>query len=133
MIELPNRPNATRTFRFEIPFVRDISKNRVFFAGASKAGAPIMKRRGSVDKIQKAIAFVVSVKVGNEPWPKKTKTWIDVVVQKPDNRSDAHNCVDVLFDGIRDGIGVDDRWFAIGVLDWEVQPMNPNIYVQVSV
>jgi hypothetical protein len=73
------------------------------------------------------------MKAGKEPWPKKTKTWIDVVVQKHNNRSDAHNCIDTLFDGIRDGLGVDDRWFAIGLLDWEVEPMNPNIYVQVSV
>lgn len=133
MIQLPDRSTARRLIQFEIPFSGSLSKNKNFFAARSEKGAPIMKRRGSSKNIQRLIALLVSTKLGQEPWPEKTKTWIDIVVQKSSNRWDAQNVVDVLFDGIRDGLQVDDRWFAIGLLDWEIQPVDPNIYVQVSV
>ena len=129
-LTLPDRPNAARSFRFEIPFVKSISKNRVFFAGMGQ-GHPIMKRRGSADKVQSAIALVVSAKVGNVPWPKQ-KTWLDIIVQKPNHRSDALNVIDTLADGIKEGIGIDDRWFSISLLDWEIVKENPMILVQVS-
>lgn len=129
-LPLPDRAGF-RSFKFDIPFVKDISKNRIFFAGMGKKGFPIMRRRGSVNKLQKGIAQAVALFVGSEPWP-KAKTWIDVIVQKPDHRSDAHNTIDTLLDAIKAGLQIDDREFAIGMLDWEIKPEG-RIYVQVSV
>ena len=50
----------------------------------------------------------------------QAKLWVDILVQKSSTRFDAANVLDTVLDGIRDGIGLDDRFYAIRFLDWEV-------------
>jgi hypothetical protein len=59
------------------------------------------------------------------------KVYLDILVQKPDMRDDAINVLDLFADAIKDAIGVDDRWFSIRRLDWEIK-RGGNIYLTIS-
>ena len=60
------------------------------------------------------------------------KVWLDVLVQKPNHKGDAVNVLDLVCDAIKEAIGVDDRWFAIRRLDWEIVKDNPRLVLGVS-
>jgi Holliday junction resolvase RusA-like endonuclease len=64
-------------------------------------------------------------------WWLPRKTWFSLMVCKPNNRSDAINLVDLAADAIKRAIGVDDRWFSIGQVDWEIDAENPRIVIEV--
>ena len=59
----------------------------------------------------------------------QNKIWLDILVQKPDHRGDAVNVVDLVCDGIKRGIGVDDRWFCIRRLDWQIEKHDPLLLI----
>ncbi len=44
-------------------------------------------------------------------------------------RGDAVNVVDLVCDAVKDAIGLDDRWFSIKRLDWEIAKVNPQLIV----
>ena len=61
------------------------------------------------------------------------KVWISIFVQKPDMKSlDPINVVDLVCDGIKETLGVDDRWFCIKILDWQVVKENPQILIEIG-
>lgn len=60
------------------------------------------------------------------------KVWLDFFVQKPNNRGDAINVVDSLSDALKPVLGVDDRWYAIRRLDWEIVKKDPKIFIGVG-
>lgn len=60
------------------------------------------------------------------------KLWIGLFVEKPDHRGDAINVVDLVCDGIRDAIDVDDRWFCLQFVDWRVNKADPKIFIQIG-
>lgn len=60
------------------------------------------------------------------------KVWIDILVQKPDHRGDAVNVVDLVCDGIKAAIPVDDRWYSIRRLDWQIVKSDPRLFIWVG-
>lgn len=60
------------------------------------------------------------------------KLWIDILVQKPDHRGDAVNVVDLVCDAIKDAVPVDDRWFSLRRVDWEIVKENPQLFLKVG-
>jgi hypothetical protein len=50
------------------------------------------------------------------------KVWIDILVQKPNHKGDA----------VKDTLPVDDRWFCIRRLDWEIVKDNPRLFVGIG-
>lgn len=60
------------------------------------------------------------------------KLWIDILVQKPDHKGDAVNFVDSVCDAVKQAVGLDDRWFAIRRLDWQVVKVNPRLMVGIG-
>lgn len=60
---------------------------------------------------------------------KQNKLWIDMFVQKPTHRGDAANFVDMVCDAVKDGIGLDDRWFSIREVDWEIVKKDPKLFI----
>lgn len=60
------------------------------------------------------------------------KVWIDIMVQKPDHRGDAVNVIDLVCDALKVAIGVDDRWFCIRRLDWEVVRTDPQLFIGIG-
>lgn len=49
------------------------------------------------------------------------KVYISIFAELSNHRGDAVNLIDTLMDSIKVAIGVDDRWFAIKSLDWEIR------------
>lgn len=60
------------------------------------------------------------------------KVWIDILVQKPNHRGDAINVVDLVCDAVKDAVPVDDRWFCIRRLDWEIVKDDPQLIIGIG-
>lgn len=59
----------------------------------------------------------------------QAKLWIDLIVHKPNHRGDAVNVLDLVIDGIKDALPVDDRWYCIRGLDWHIVKDAPLILI----
>lgn len=62
----------------------------------------------------------------------ENRVWLSFFVQKPDHKSDAVNVVDTFCDAIKGVIGVDDRWFSLDMVNWEIRKHEPQIYVRIG-
>lgn len=59
---------------------------------------------------------------------KKSKIWLTIRVFKPNHRLDAVNFLDGIADGVKDAIGVDDRYYS-ATIDWAIDKENPRIEI----
>lgn len=113
--------------RTHVPFLRWGSKNAYAGgSGFSPKEACDMQRQWRCQLSEKIRYAVTSVTI------KQNKLWVDIFVQKTSAKSDAVNFVDVVCDAIKDAIDLDDRWFCIRRVDWEIVKSNPRIYVGLS-
>jgi hypothetical protein len=78
-----------------------------------------------------AIAVAVRRALGDQRVA-RNKLWLDILVQKPDHRGDAVNVIDLVCDAVKDGIGLDDRWFCIRRLDWEIVKRDPELVIGIG-
>jgi len=53
------------------------------------------------------------------PWF-HAKVWLNIHVTLPHRKIDPINVIDVVADGVKLGINIDDNWFAIEKLDWSM-------------
>jgi hypothetical protein len=113
--------------KFKIPFSGAASKNHVWSLG--KGGGHVFKRMES-RSYQDVIAYQVKQATRGLPVC-NNKIWIDLFVQKPHHKGDAINVIDVVCDGLKVGLGIDDRWFCIRKVDWEIAKNDPQIFVSV--
>lgn len=60
------------------------------------------------------------------------KVWIDILVQKPNHRGDAINVIDLVCDAVKNAVPVDDRWFCIRRLDWEIVKDDPQLIIGIG-
>jgi len=114
--------------RLSIPYLGAVSKNYIW--GFSGKGGHVYKRQQSNDYRSAISLQVKSAMRGTKVF--QNKIWLDLFVQKPTHKSDAVNVIDLLCDALKDGIGVDDRWFCIRRLDWEIVKENPQIRIGIS-
>lgn len=117
-------PNFNRILSFCIPFDWALSKNaRVNFGNG----------RHWVNQYTRDAEKVVQdyIEKKNIGWI-QSKVYIDILVEKPNMRGDAVNFLDSIMDAIKKGIGVDDRWFSIGRLDWQISKVDPKIWVTIK-
>jgi hypothetical protein len=63
---------------------------------------------------------------------KNNKVWLDIFVQKPNQRGDCVNFVDMICDAVKRVIGVDDRWFSLRRVDWEICKDEPSIFIGIG-
>jgi len=113
--------------RVEVPFSYAASKNHIY----------TMRRFGHLALRREArhIRTAISMSLQRELQSvhvAHNKVWIEILVQKPNHKGDAVNVVDLVCDAVKDAIGVDDRWFAIRRLDWEIVKENPKLFVGVG-
>lgn len=120
-------PEMLWVTRIAVPFSYAASKNHIY----------TMKRSGHValrsesraikdeitDRIREAVAKVPIV---------HNKLWIDILVQKPNHRGDAINVLDLVADAIRKAVPMDDRWFSVRSIDWEVVRENPMLFIGIG-
>lgn len=62
----------------------------------------------------------------------QNKLWIDIRVQKPNHKGDAVNVVDLVCDAIKDATGLDDRWYSIRSVDWEIVKQGSLLFVGIG-
>lgn len=111
--------------RLTFPFDYGMSKNAIWRTN----GKGHIHLRKESNEIRQAMALAFSQ---HKSQVVQAKLWIDILVQKPNHRGDAVNVVDMVCDAIKDGIGLDDRWFSIRRLDWQIVKANPNIIVGIA-
>lgn len=129
MTEPPQPPKLLWWRSTSLPFSWRASKNHIF-SNSIDTGGHIAKRKARIAymeevivKIKECLADVTVV---------KNKVWLDFIIQKPMQNGDAVNIVDTLCDAIKQAIGVDDRWFSIRSLDWQIVKHNPMLFIGIG-
>jgi hypothetical protein len=57
---------------------------------------------------------------------------VSIFVQKTNHRGDAINVIDLVCDAIKDAVGLDDRWYSLSSVDWEIVKANPRIFISIG-
>ncbi len=125
-------PTLAWAVRVKVPFLYRMSKNAIFTT--NRFGHVALRREAKA--IRHEITLVVRESLrrlddyGFEI--KSNKLWIDLLVQKPNHRGDAINVVDLVCDAIKDACGLDDRWFSIRRIDWEIVKDQPYLFIGIG-
>jgi len=123
----PKGPDLLWNLRVAVPFSYAASKNHIYTM--RKTGHVALRREAKA--IRQAI--VARLKQGLHCLRiAHNKVWIDILVQKPDHKGDAVNVVDLVCDAVKQAVGVDDRWFSIRRLDWEIAKDGPKLFVGIG-
>ncbi|MEW6199144.1 MAG: hypothetical protein AB1601_10860 [Planctomycetota bacterium] len=120
----PGAPNLLWLVRLCVPFSYAASKNHLY---TMRRSGHVALRREVVAKRREIALAVRDALAGRRV--AHNKLWIDVLVQKPDHRGDAVNVIDLLCDAIKDATGLDDRWYCIRQLDWEIVKNQPQFFI----
>ncbi len=120
-------PNLLWFTRVAIPFSYAASKNHIY---AHRRTGHIALRRESRAKRDEIVCLIRDGLKGHHV--AHNKVWIDILVQKPNHRGDAVNVVDLVCDALTKALGVDDRWFCIRRLDWEVVKESPMLFIGIG-
>jgi hypothetical protein len=116
--------------RTSFPFSYALSKNAQW-SSARGGGHVFLRKNASVHRgivrnvIAAALARASKTLV-------EAKVYIDIFVQKPDHRGDAINVLDSVCDAVKVAVGVDDRWFVLRGLDWEIVKHDPQVFVGIG-
>ena len=120
-------PDLLWMVRAAVPFSYAASKNHIY--ALRKTGHVALRREAR----QMRHAISSALRPGLHCMPiKHNKVWVDIFVQKPNHKGDAVNVVDLVCDAVKDAVGVDDRWFSIRRLDWEIVKDKPRLFVGVG-
>lgn len=124
-----DKPSPKVIVSFCIPFTYDMSKNHIWSNRFLPNGRGTVYKRDEARAQEQVIIGKLSSYIGSF---RKNKIWVDIFVEKPDNRGDAVNFVDLVCDAIKKGIDVDDRWFSLGSVDWRiVKGREPQVFIRV--
>jgi len=115
--------------RVSVPFSYALSKNHIY--SMTSKGHIAMRGDSRTARDELTILLRSAIIRGGHT-PVTGKVWIDLLVQKSDHRGDAVNVIDLVCDAAKDALGVDDRWFAIRRLDWEIVKSDPRLFVGVG-
>lgn len=112
-----------KEWHVELPWDRRYSKNLSMGSRDSHG----KYRRKDSKAAQDELAFLVRT---SGRWV-TARIHVDILVVMPRFLSDAVNYVDTICDAVRDGTGVDDKWFSCSV-DWDVDKERARIEVRLS-
>jgi hypothetical protein len=113
-----------------IPFTGEISKNTIL--GRGNFGKRVFMKQGAKEKRAEIAWLCKQEMLKNNVIFYDGKVYLDIFVQKPTaGAGDALNVLDLISDAVQDGIGVNDKWFCVKSIDWEIKKQNPRIYIQV--
>jgi len=113
--------------RLSVPFSYAMSKNHIYTNTRFGHRALRSDSRAHRDRI---IYMVKQALTGRRFV--NNKVWIELLVQKPNHKGDAINVIDLVADAIKKAVGVDDRWFCIHKLDWEIVKEDPKIIIGIG-
>jgi hypothetical protein len=122
-------PAIHSSIRLAIPFNYALSKNAIWRFG----GPGHVYMRKEIRSTRDHISAMIRSSINKSGILFFTgKLWIDLFIQKPNHKSDAINMLDCICDAIKDALDIDDRWFAIRRLDWEIVKVDPVIYIGIG-
>jgi Holliday junction resolvase RusA-like endonuclease len=99
-----------------IPFDWGWSKNKMW---KQKRGGGYYMNPDTTDLYNFLFYKIRSSKIPS--FKAKEKIYISIYAELENHRGDALNLVDTICDAVKQAILVDDRWFAIKSLDWEIK------------
>lgn len=111
-----------------LPYSSHFSKNKLL--GRTRSG--IYMRREARDAQATIVDIFAAELYRAGRVVVQAKLWVDIFVQKPNHYSDAVNLVDTVCDALKVATKLDDRWFSIRRLDWEVVTDDPFVYVGIG-
>ena len=125
-------PTLAWVVRVKVPFLYRMSKNAIFTT--NRFGHVALRREAKAIRHEITLVVQESLRRLNDDGfeIKNNKLWIDLLVQKPNHRGDAINVVDLVCDAIKDACGLDDRWFSIRRLDWEIVKDQPYLFIGIG-
>ena len=123
----PDSPNLSWFCRISVPFSYAASKNHIYTL--RKNGHVALRKEAR--QMRSAIATAIRKATANHKVA-NNKLWLDILVQKPNHRGDAVNVIDLICDAIKDAIPLDDRWYCIRKLDWEIVKKDPQLYLGIG-
>jgi hypothetical protein len=113
--------------KVSVPFSYAASKNHIW---ATNGYGHIHRRKESVAMEEEIFFAFKRALVGRKIF--QNKIWLDIFVQKPDHRGDAINVLDLVADALKKAIEIDDRWFSVRRIDWEVVKENPKLFIGIG-
>lgn len=112
-----------------VPFDWRWSKNRMWISrgrGASKALAAHARQR------KDALATMLRLELGSRRIA-HNRLWVSIHSELPNHRGDSINCIDLACDAIQQATGLDDRWYQIGGVTWEiVKHRQPRLHIWIG-
>jgi hypothetical protein len=124
-----NVPYLKWLVRVAVPFGWELSKNHIYALtgdGHVALRQESNQMRGLIATLLRRALAEAGVNVV------QNKVWLDIFVQKPNHKGDAVNVIDLVCDAVKDAIGLDDRWFCIRRLDWEIVKENGRVFIGVG-
>lgn len=117
-------PDFDTVFTFSIPYIKYLSKNRMKAFAGGHYYLPEETRKAKEHIIypikNSKIKFIQS------------KLYIELFIEKPKHQGDAINFIDTIADAIVQATGIDDRWYCIGRVDWQINKINPKIWITIK-
>ena len=128
---LDGEVNYFKVIKIKVPWSGSYSKNVIL--GRGNFGKRVFLKQSAKDlKLEISLLIRNELRKANMVFV-EDKIWLDIFVQKPNaGAGDAINVLDLVADGVSEGLGVDDRWFCIKSLDWSVIKTEPMIFIEVG-
>lgn len=111
----------------QIPFDYAISKNRSVRSGNGHMYTPKAHK-----DLRDALVLLLRSELRGVSLIPGRKVWLNIFVEKPNNRGDAVNSLDFICDSVKIACGIDDRWYSVAGLDWTIRKDNPQLYVSIG-
>lgn len=122
-------PNLKWSITIKYPFRQLLSKNSI----SRKSEKGYIYSRKDARKEKDALSLFIRNELKKSKIEiKVNKLWVTLLIEKPNNQSDAINFLDNICDAISDAISLDDRWFCVKGIDWRIVKENPYIYIRIG-
>lgn len=124
---LEDPPALRWLVRISVPFTYRISKNSLF--GMNRRGHVFLREEAKAAR--NAIILRLTEAMRGQPVA-HNRLWIDILVQKPNHKGDAINVIDSVCDGIKMAVPLDDRWYSLRRVDWQIVKDDPRLFIGVG-
>jgi len=120
-------PDLRWLVRVSVPFSYAASKNHIWTWRSRDVVANRRESSAFRERLTNEIrAAVFGRRVATN------KLWVDIFVQKPNHKGDAVNVVNLVCDAIKDATGLDDRWYSVRSVDWQIVKDGGRLFVGIG-
>ncbi len=128
---MASTPSPTLAWRVAVavPFSYGMSKNAIW---RNVTASHVVLRRDARQRRNHICMLLRAAIAQSGHRVARNKLWLDIFVEKSDNRGDAVNFIDLVCDAVKDATELDDRWYSIRRVDWSVQKSDPRLLVGIG-